>query len=117
MQTAWARDQGLAVDPPPPAGTLACSLVFAVAAAHGLPFKPVLRPLARKIGLSPRLDAQSQEILLAQIEDFKPDLMLNQDLFHVDTRLARRIKGIVGRCWWVRSASLRRTARTLSLIS
>ena len=32
--------------------------------------------------------------LLAQIEEFKPDLVLNQDLFHVDTRLARRIKQI-----------------------
>jgi spore maturation protein CgeB len=58
------------------------------------PFKPMLRPLARKIGLSPRLDAQSEQILLAQIEEFKPDLVLNQDLFHVDTRLAHRIKQI-----------------------
>ena len=29
-----------------------------------------------------------------QIEEFKPDLVLNQDIFHVDTRLVRRIKGI-----------------------
>ena len=50
------------------------------------PFKPMLRPLARKVGLSPRLDAQAENILLAQIEDFKPDLVLNQDTFHVDTQ-------------------------------
>ena len=49
------------------------------------PFKPMLRPLARKVGLSPSLDAQAETILLAQIEDFKPDLVLNQDTFHVDT--------------------------------
>ena len=49
------------------------------------PFKPMLRPLARKVGLSPRLDAQAEKILLAQIEDFRPDLVLNQDTFHVDT--------------------------------
>ena len=56
------------------------------------PFKPMLRPLARKVGLSPRLDAQAEKILLAQIEDFRPDLVLNQDVFHVDTSLMRRIK-------------------------
>ncbi|MFX5817372.1 hypothetical protein ABTE26_20965, partial [Acinetobacter baumannii] len=54
----------------------------------------MLRPLARKVGLSPRLDAEAEKILLAQIEEFKPDLVLNQDLFHVDTRLAQRIKQI-----------------------
>ena len=32
------------------------------------PFKPMLRPLARKVGLSPKLDAQAENILLAQIE-------------------------------------------------
>ena len=37
------------------------------------PLKPMLRPLARKVGLSPSLDAQAEDILLAQIEDFKPD--------------------------------------------
>ena len=54
----------------------------------------MLRPLARKVGLSPKLDAQAEAILLAQIEDFKPDVVLNQDTFHVDTALMRRIKGI-----------------------
>jgi hypothetical protein len=58
------------------------------------PFKPILRPLARKIGLSPRLDKQAEKILLAQIEEFRPDVVLNQDTFHVDTSLIRRIKGI-----------------------
>ena len=58
------------------------------------PFKPLLRPLARKVGLSPTLDAQAETILLAQIEDFRPDLILNQDTFHVNTGLMRRIKSI-----------------------
>jgi spore maturation protein CgeB len=57
-------------------------------------WKPMLRPLARKVGLSPKLDAQAETILLAQIEDFKPDLVLNQDTFHVDSHLMRRIKAI-----------------------
>ncbi|WFU43657.1 glycosyltransferase [Bradyrhizobium sp. CB82] len=94
MQTAWAREHGLAAEPPPPPGTAVRDAVPGWLQRIVAPFKPALRPLARRIGLSPRLDAQSEQILLAQIEDFKPDLVLNQDLFHVDTRLARRIKQI-----------------------
>src|SRR3954465_10411745 len=58
------------------------------------PFKPMLRPLARSIGLSPKLDLQAANILLAQIEDFRPDLILNQDVFYIDTGLVRRIRQI-----------------------
>jgi hypothetical protein len=58
------------------------------------PFKPALRPLARKVGLSPKLEEAAAKILLAQVEDFRPDLILNQDTFHVDTRLMRRVKNI-----------------------
>jgi spore maturation protein CgeB len=54
----------------------------------------MLRPLARKIGLSPKLDSAAEAILLAQVEAFKPDLILNQDAFHIDTALMWRIKGI-----------------------
>ncbi|WP_342740103.1 glycosyltransferase [Bradyrhizobium sp. B117] len=95
MRAAWAREHGLAVTTPPPPGAASGRnaipgwLQRAVA-----PAKPMLRPLARKVGLSPRLDTEAEQILLAQIEDFKPDLVLNQDLYHVDTRLARRIKQI-----------------------
>src|SRR5450755_3231783 len=54
----------------------------------------MLRPLARKVGLSPKLDSQSETILLAQIEEFRPDLVLNQDIFYADTRLMRRVKSL-----------------------
>jgi spore maturation protein CgeB len=50
--------------------------------------------LARRIGFSPRLEARGEKILLAQIEDFRPDLVLNQDVFHVDVGLMRRIRGL-----------------------
>ncbi|MDA9493369.1 CgeB family protein [Bradyrhizobium sp. CCBAU 11361] len=95
MRAAWAREHGLAVtEPPPPGAPAARDAVPGWLQRAVAPFKPMLRPLARKVGLSPRLDAEAETILLAQIEDFKPDLVLNQDLFHVDTRLARRIKQI-----------------------
>jgi hypothetical protein len=94
MQAAWAREQGLYVEAPAAPGTLDQATIPGWLQRAAKPFKPMLRPLARKVGLSPRLDAQSEQILLAQVEDFKPDLVLNQDLFHVDTRLAHRIKQI-----------------------
>jgi spore maturation protein CgeB len=92
LQAAWASEHGMAVGQPQATAerpTLPGWLESAVT-----PFKPLLRPLARKVGLSPRLDAQAEDILLAQIEEFRPDLVLNQDVFHIDSRLVRRIKGI-----------------------
>ena len=94
LQGAWAREHGMAVEPTKfsiagGGSTLPAWLQRAVT-----PFKPMLRPLARKVGLSPKLDAQAEKILLAQIEEFKPDLVLNQDTFHVDPKLMRRIKSI-----------------------
>lgn len=93
MRAAWAREHGIGVEQPP-APDLQGQAIPGWLLRMVAPFKPVLRPLARKVGLSPRLDAKAEEILLAQIEEFKPDLVLNQDVFHVDARLARRIKGI-----------------------
>ncbi|WP_244552718.1 glycosyltransferase [Bradyrhizobium sp. Ghvi] len=95
MQAAWAREHGLAYEQPPePDAQLQRQAIPGALQRVIAPFKPILRPLARKLGLSPRLDAQAEKILLAQIEDFKPDLVLNQDVFYIDARLARQIKGI-----------------------
>jgi len=92
LQAAWAREHGLAFEPPqPPAERRALPGWLERAVT---PFKPILRPLARQVGLSPKLDTQAENILLAQIEEFRPDLVLNQDVFHIDTRLMRRIKGV-----------------------
>src|SRR3984893_8992187 len=94
LQSAWAREHGIATEAPEPPGAIARTEPPGWLQRAVTPFKPMLRPLARKVGLSPRLDAQAEKILLAQIEDFRPDLVLNQDIFHVDTRLMRRLKSI-----------------------
>jgi spore maturation protein CgeB len=94
LQSAWAREHGMAVEPAEQPGAAAPRVLPAWLQRAVTPFKPLLRPLARKVGLSPSLDAQAEKILLAQIEDFRPDLILNQDIFHVDTGLIRRIKDI-----------------------
>ena len=94
LQAAWAREHGIAVEPAEPPGAAPRQALPAWLQRAVTPFKPLLRPLARKVGLSPRLDTDAEKILLAQIEDFRPDLILNQDIFHIDTALARRIKQI-----------------------
>src|SRR3981189_3067991 len=94
LQAAWAREHGMTVETADPSAGMARKPLPAWLQRVVTPFKPMLRPLARKVGLSPKLDAQAEKILLAQIEDFKPDLVLNQDTFHIDTKLMRRIKGI-----------------------
>lgn len=92
LQSAWAREHGMAVESEEaPATTQRVPAWLKRVAA---PVKPLLRPLARHLGLSPRLKRQSEEILLAQVEEHKPDFVLNQDVFHVDSRLVRRIKQI-----------------------
>jgi spore maturation protein CgeB len=93
LQSSWAREHGIVFEPP--ATTAAERLALPGWLQRVVtPFKPMLRPLARRVGLSPQLDVQSKKVLLAQIEDFRPDLVLNQDIFHVDTNFMRRIKGI-----------------------
>jgi spore maturation protein CgeB len=94
LQAAWAREHGIQVENPEPPGATGRKAPPAWLQRLVTPLKPILRPLARKVGLSPKLDPQAETILLAQIEEFRPDLVLNQDVFHVDTRLARRIKGV-----------------------
>jgi len=94
LQSAWAREHDMAVEVPEPAGAAEHRPLPVWLQSAVKPFKPMLRPLARRIGLSPKLDAQAERILLAQIEDFRPDLILNQDVFHVDTGLMRRIRSI-----------------------
>ena len=93
LQTAWAREHGMAVEATPAAATGTIPLPAWLQRTIA-PLKPMLRPLARKVGLSPSLDAQAEAILLSQIEDFKPDVVLNQDTFHVDPGLMRRVKAI-----------------------
>src|SRR5437868_6728441 len=94
LQTGWAREHGMAIEAPAAATAAARRALPGWVQRIATPFKPMLRPLARKVGLSPRLDTQTENILLAQIEDFRPDLVLNQDTFYVDTSFMRRVRAL-----------------------
>lgn len=94
LQSAWAREHGMAFDVSPElAGSRKDSLPGWLQRAVA-PLKPMLRPLARTVGLSPRLSEQLQQVLVAQIEEFKPDFILNQDVFYVTTQLIERFRGM-----------------------
>jgi hypothetical protein len=94
LQSAWAREHGMAVGTSGPPGNAPHRELPRWLQRAATPLKPLLRPLARKIGLSPKLDAEAEAILLAQVETFRPDLIINQDIFYLDTALIRRIKSI-----------------------
>lgn len=94
LQSAWAREHGMAFDMSQEvAGNRKDRLPGWLQRAVA-PLKPMLRPLARTVGLSPRLSDQLQQILLAQVEEFRPDLILNQDVFYVTTKLIERFRGM-----------------------
>ncbi len=59
LQAAWAREHGMALKPPAPAAGRPVLPVWLERAVT--PFKPLLRPFARKVGLSPKLDPQAEE--------------------------------------------------------
>jgi hypothetical protein len=96
LQNAWAREQGMTVSDAPPLSSLKSSALADQLRNHVQPLKRLLRPIARRLGASPNLDQGAQKILLAQIEAFRPDVILNQDVFYVDTVLARRMKSVAG---------------------
>src|SRR3979411_2446571 len=77
LQSAWAREHGMAFEIPEPPGGAKHRELPRGRQRPAKPLKPLLRPLARKVGLSPKLDAQAEKILLAQIEEFRPDLIIN----------------------------------------
>src|SRR5436853_7293305 len=55
LQAAWAREHGMALKAEPPTAAAGGAALPAWLQRAVAPFKPMLRPLARKIGLSPKL--------------------------------------------------------------
>jgi len=112
LQYAWAREHGLDL---PPFAAPSSREGTARASSHGAigivksvlrPFKPVLIPVARRV--KHRLDRLrrpgaaatpglgrvewEQTVLRAQIADFKPDLILNQELAYLPSPFFRDAK-------------------------
>jgi len=86
MQAAWAREHGIAVPVVAPARGEDSALVTWLK-RRLRPYKALLGPIALKMsGVSPLSDFE-RHVLLAQIEDFKPDVILNQAMQTIDGSL------------------------------
>lgn len=103
LQTAWAREHGIpAIDPPAP-GELTLPPTHR-SSKHVEHFKTLLRPLVRRfrsrLGGGVRLGDDELRIFLAQVEHYRPDVILNQDIsfigYDVLNDIAKRGTTMVG---------------------
>lgn len=90
IQFAWAREHGLDVEPPPPPRG---GFYRTICKAGG-------RVLTGFRSLRPAAETQFSgmsnwelRILKAQIEDFKPDVILNQDIYYLRSDIWWKLKG------------------------
>lgn len=91
LQAAWAREHGIAV---PYKGGPASedSNLLAWMKRRMRPYKALLGSLALRMSSIGPLDDFLKMVLLAQIEDFKPDVIFNQDLQAIDGSIIAAIR-------------------------
>jgi len=99
MQSAWGREHGMAVPQPkaPTEVALPESNELVMTLKRKLrPYKTILSPLAKRLGFMPAVNPIERRILLAQIMDLNPDIILNQvpeivgsDIMHAVKRPGR----------------------------
>lgn len=89
LQSAWAREHGLRAPAPPPAAPGKRRSNPRLALLKGIARRSLL-PLARRF--MPRQIRKEEEwVLAAQIEEMKPDVILNQELSYIRMRCLDRI--------------------------
>ena len=91
LQSAWAREHGLTQLAGIPR-EVSASKVFVELKRLMRGQRDLLAPFARRLGLLGSLPPKAKEILLAQIEAYNPDVVFNQDVFFVDSDIAKAIK-------------------------
>lgn len=93
MQYAWAREHGVAADKPeaPDDGTQGGANRDSLRRRVKAILRPVLGPLLRKLR-PPRMPPWEAALLTAQIADFEPDVILNQEMTYIDNRTLKTIK-------------------------
>lgn len=91
MQAAWAREHGMDV-PQVPERDNDQTARFGWLKRKLRPYKTLIAPLARRAGLIPTMSAFERDVLLAQVEDYAPDVILNQDMETVDSDVIRRMR-------------------------
>jgi spore maturation protein CgeB len=92
LQTAWARDKGINVEQPPLSILREDSDLIAKARRRLRSHKTWLLPLARRLGLVRTISDQARHILLSQVEEMRPDIIINQSISTVGAETARRMQ-------------------------
>ena len=93
LQMAWAREHGMKVSYSEIENTNSRNTeVVAYLKRKLRRHRRLLAPIAQVIGLIPELHSELRDVLLAQIEEFQPDVIINQDIAHTDLSLLRRVK-------------------------
>jgi spore maturation protein CgeB len=99
LQSAWAREHGVRTPAPPAIGPQR-RLSPGLSLIKGLARRTLL-PLARRF-MPRQIRKEEERVLAAQIEEMKPDVILNQELSYIRTRcldrIAPRAAKIVGQC-------------------
>lgn len=103
LQNAWAREHGMKARIEEDFDENSQNSRFVTGLKRSLmPWKALLHPIAARVGLTARLHGAAREILLAQVEEFKPDVILNQDMDNIAPDLLKEMKCrgrvIIGQC-------------------
>lgn len=93
LQLAWARQHGMPVANASELGAITEDGPVVRNLKRRLrPLRPLLAPIARKLGIISTVGAQLQEVLRAQVEEFQPDVILNQDIAAIDCDFMKSLK-------------------------
>lgn len=103
LQHAWAAEHSLCVPEPPQPEMVRGEDEFITYLKRRLrPYRAVLGPIAQRLGLLPKVEGTSKEILFAQIEDFRPDVIFNQDIAAIGSdvmaAVRRRDRILIAQC-------------------
>jgi spore maturation protein CgeB len=91
IQYAWAREHGLSIAAPPPPSSGGADAAPVLKARIKALARPVLGPLVKPFRRY-RMPEWEASVLAAQVESFKPDVILNQEITYIDGRTLRPFK-------------------------
>jgi spore maturation protein CgeB len=97
LQAAWAREHGLDAETPapPPSGAAPAAVPLGKIERAVGDAKNMLRPLVhrfRRASGTSALTPEARRILAAQVSHYRPDVILNQDLYLVGGALLRSLR-------------------------
>src|SRR5262245_45008504 len=95
LQAAWAREHGLA-QLADELGVAPARARLAVVRRLAAPPRPYLKPFARRLGIASQLSGPQKAALLHQLEEFRPDVIFNQDVAYTDAGALEEAKHATG---------------------